>query len=62
MKYETVAVIVLLVFQAMLAVVVVASPESLGLNPIVLNWLAILNVGVGALLNQLKALGSNNHE
>lgn len=54
-------VISLLVFQAMLAVVVVAKPESLGIHPVVLNWLAILNVGIGALLNQLKALG-NNHQ
>lgn len=50
-------VIGLLVFQAMLAVVVVASPESLGLNGVVVNWLAVLNVGCGVLLNQLRRLG-----
>ena len=49
--------IALIVFQAMLAVIVVARPEDLGLPRLTLNWLVIINVGVGVLLNQLKALG-----
>ena len=52
------AVLGLLVFQAMLAVIVVGKPEDLGIPHVVLNWLVIVNVGVGVLLNQIKALGS----
>ena len=56
------AVLGLLTFQGMLAAVVVAKPEALGIPPIALNWLVILNVGVGILLNQLKSLGSEPRE
>ena len=51
-------VISLVVFQGMLAIIVVGSPEDLGIPPVLLNWLAVCNVGVGLLLNQLKSLGS----
>lgn len=57
MNWQTVVVIALLTLQAMLAVMVVATPETFGLNSVILNYLAVLNVGIGVLLNQLKALG-----
>lgn len=43
----------------MLAAVVVATPEALGLPQIILNWLAVVNIGSGVLLNQLRALGQS---
>ena len=55
-------VLALLAFQGMLAVVTVGGPESFGLNQIVVNWLTVLNVGVGIVLNQLKSLGGSNKE
>lgn len=55
--WTDVLVVGLIVFQAMLATIVVANPESLGIPQITLNWLMIVNVGVGVLLNQLKSLG-----
>lgn len=55
-------VIGLLTFQAMVAAIVVGSPEELGLPKIVLNWLVIINVGIAVLLNQIKALGSEPRE
>lgn len=57
-------VVVLLVFQAMLATAV-ASPDmgaQLGLTPQIAAWMAIANVGVGVLLNQLRSLGSGTRD
>ena len=47
-------VIGLLAFQGMLAFAVVAAPGSLGLPPVVVAWMAVLNIGVGIALNQLN--------
>ena len=55
-------VIFLIVFQAMLATIVVGNPEDLGIPHVLLNWLMIINVGVGVLLNQLKSLGAPPRE
>ena len=57
MNGSTWAVVGLLTLQGMLAVLVISTPEALGLTPVVLNWLAIANVGIGVLLNQLEKLG-----
>lgn len=57
MHWQTAVVIALITFQAMLAVMIIGSPEAFGLSPVVLNYLAVLNVGCGALLNQLEKLG-----
>lgn len=56
MKQQHVA-FVLIIFQGMLAVIVVTEPEQLGLSRLVVTWMSIINVGVGIALNQLKALG-----
>lgn len=48
--------LVLLVFQGTLAAIATVSPETLGLSPRVVAWLAIGNVGVGIALNQLQPL------
>ena len=45
-----------LVFQGLLAAVVVAEPGSLGIPPVVVAWGSILNVGIGVLLNQLNRM------
>lgn len=47
----------LLVFQGMLAAAVI-KPEGLGLPAVAIAWMAVLNIGCGILLNQLKALGT----
>ena len=52
-------VLFLIAIQAMLAVIVVARPETLGLSPITVTWLSIINVGVGVFLNQLEKFGSD---
>lgn len=58
MHWQTVLVVALLTLQGMLAVMVISTPEAFGLTPVVLNYLAVINVGIGVLLNQLKALGA----
>jgi hypothetical protein len=46
----------------MLAVMVISTPEAFGLNSVILNYLAVINVGIGVLLNQLKALGQSSRQ
>ena len=53
-------VLFLIAIQAMLAVIVVARPETLGLSPITVTWLSILNVGIGVGLNQLRKFGADH--
>lgn len=55
---QKIAVFVLLVFQGMLAAIIVADAEALGLNKVIISWMSVFNVGVGIALNQLKALFS----
>ena len=62
MKRSTALVIGLITFQAMLAVVVIASPESLGLTPVIVNWMAVINVGCGVFLNQIERLGGDSRQ
>ncbi len=54
---QSAVVVGLLAFQGILAAAIVADPMTLGIPPTAIAWAAILNVGVGILLNQLKALG-----
>ena len=49
-------IIVLLAFQAMIAVAV-ANPEHLGLSLQILAWATVANVGIGILLNRLQTIG-----
>ena len=45
-------------FSAMLAALIVGEPDSLGISETAIAWLAIVNVGVVAVANQIKAMGS----
>ena len=55
--FVTILTIALLCFQAMLAAAIIA-PADLGLTHQAIAWMSVINVGVGVLLNQLRALGS----
>lgn len=49
-------IVALVVFQAVIAAAVL-NPENLGISPLVLAWMAVINVGIGVLLNRLQTLG-----
>lgn len=49
----------LLMGQACLAAIVVATPRSLGLSDVAVAWLSIANVGVGVWLNGLPTIWSS---
>lgn len=57
MHRDTVVVLLLLSAQAVLAAIIAADPATLGLNPRIVAWLAVFNVPIGIILNQLKAVG-----
>lgn len=50
----------IVVLETMLAAVINAEPGKLGVPPLVLGWLAIINVGLVVAANQLKALGASH--
>ena len=46
----------LLVLATMLNGIVVAAPGSLGLTPVAVNWVLILNLGIAVALNGLPTI------
>lgn len=48
--------LVLLMAQAVLAAIIVATPGSLGIPPVAIAWAAVANVGVGVWLNGLPTV------
>lgn len=53
-------VVLLMLFQTVLAAAIAAEPGSLGVPAVAVAWMAIANVGVGVLLNQLRRLGGGD--
>lgn len=57
-----IALAVLTISKDTMSAIIATSPEKLGMDPIVMAWIAILAVPVGSatvlIVNQLKALGT----
>ena len=47
-----------LMFQAML-IAALQPGANLGIDPVALGWLSVINVGVGVLLNRLQTVGQD---
>jgi len=57
MKASELLVTALLALQATFGIVIATSPQTLGIPPVVVAWLAVLVVPVGVVLNRLDPLG-----
>ena len=60
-KYHDWIVLALITIQATIAAIVATDPLKLNLAPLLISWLAIMNVPIGVLLAHMKPIGENDY-